>query len=176
MFHRSESFHPKEDELTLKERAEDAMDQARPLFEAESDDAFAAKIASDFISGRTSLAVFLDKYDSLRSDDLEPGELELASLAELEEFLADFFGDKELAHEFVDNEKARLAAINQAGWKYKILFRFFRNEAGGLCGRPAVAPDVPESGDEDEIRKNLKLIMNPSSDADDIGQKPAGKR
>lgn len=167
MFHRSESSPPEKTEMTLKERAEMAMDQARPLFDAESDDAFAAKIVSDFISGRIKLAEFLDKYDSLRSDGLEPGELEFSSLREMHDFLKELLGDEEVARDLADHEKSHLAVIKKAGWKYKILFRFFRNDAGDLCGRPAVAPTIPESGDEDDIRSKLKMIIEAPDDMSD---------
>ena len=163
----AESELPREEKKPdLMERMFVAKREARPLAEVEAEDEKSATLLNDFIYGRIGLQEFTNN-DSVRFGILKPGEIELADLDEMRAFLSRLFQDEALANELTGHEKEHLDKINEIGWPSRLVFRFFKDEDGGLSGRPGVMPDVPHVGDEQDIRSKLRFIIEAANDLSD---------
>ena len=152
-----------EEMLSLKERLERAKRDAQPLIEVEAQDERIAQTINDFLSSRISLDEFLQDY----SEDLPPGTVEFVNLDEMRSCLVELLRDEALADELTHHEKEHWEQVQEFGWQAKLLFRFFRDEQNALSGRPGVQPKIPRTGDEDEIRRKLKLIIEAAHDPSD---------
>lgn len=151
---------------SLEERKQRAMQEARPVADAEEKDKINARIINDFLQGRITLQEFQQK-GSQEFGQLQPGELELSDLEEMLAFLENLLKDSKLAKELTEHEEKHYKVIAEVGWPAKLLFRFFRNEKGKLSGRPGVEPKIPKEGDVDEIRKKLRQIIEAVDDPSD---------
>ncbi|MDO8241262.1 MAG: hypothetical protein Q7T51_04775 [Candidatus Moranbacteria bacterium] len=164
---KKDAFVEKEDLQNLVARTLLAKKEARQLIEVEAEDKESAMSVNNFIHGRISLQEF-NANDSTQFGILKPGEIELSGLDEMREFLADLLHNKELAQELVEHEREHFDKIMEIGWSAKLLFRFFRDNDGSLSGRPGVVPNIPRTGDENEIRNKLQSIIEAVHDASDM--------
>lgn len=159
-------FHPEQKTLErLSVRYERARDTAQSLEYAEKQDEAEADLINDFLSGRISLEKYHATDSIQRSTD---GVLELKNLNELKFFLDQLLNDESLAQELYEHEAEHYAEIIAVGWKAKILFRFFRDNKGKISGRPGIDLEVPKAGDENEIRRILRAILEAPEDQSDL--------
>lgn len=160
----------KESRPSLAERTFLAKKEARPLTEAEAEDEKSVVLINDFINGRISLQEF-NANDLTRAGKIRPGEVELMNLNEMRAFLRDLFHDDAIANELTEHEKEHLDKIIEIGWSARLLFRFFVDESGSLSGRPGVSPNIPEVGNEDDIRNKLRSIIEAAQEPSDTDER-----
>ncbi|MCK9378745.1 MAG: hypothetical protein M0P97_01200 [Candidatus Moranbacteria bacterium] len=159
----------KESQPTLAERTFLAKKEARPVVEAEIEDEKSAALINDFINGRIGLQEF-NANDLTKSGKIRPGEIELVNLEEMQTFLRDLFHDDAIANELTEHEKEHLDKIVEMGWSARLLFRFFIDDEGSLSGRPGVSPNIPEVGNEDDIRNKLRSIIEAAQEPSDTDE------
>lgn len=159
-------FSPKEKVWeSLSVRYERARDTAQSLEHSEKQDEAEADLINDFLSGKISLAEYHASDSTQRSSD---GVLELQDLSELKSFLDQLLNDESLAQELYEHESEHHAEITAVGWKAKIIFRFFEDFNGDLSGRPGIDLEIPKVGDEIEIRRILRSILEAPEEQSDL--------
>lgn len=161
-------FRKEENEnfLELLEKIEAAKTGARPLEEADEADLQEMELLSDFINGEIGLKEYHRR--TLNEGILAPGEIELPSLEEMHKALSKILGDEELATELVEHEKAHFEEAIKLGFAgTKLIIRFFKAD-DGLSLRPAFKILIPKEGDEEEIRKHLRIIIEAPQELSDL--------
>jgi len=157
----------KESQLSLLERINLAIKDARPIMEANREDEKMALLVNDFISGQISLNEF-NKINEIESEISKPGTVEFVSLEEMCHSLKELLGDEGIAEELTEHEREHFNKVVEVGWMAKILCRFFKDKNNEISLRPGILPDIPKIGNEDEIRNKLKTIIEAPSDQSDI--------
>lgn len=155
------------DKLSIPERKIIAMNNAQILEDAEADYGEQGGALRDFINGSISLKELREVLIEDKKHNEESGELELSNVEEMLAFLTDLFHDERLAKELTDHEKSHLDELRSRGLDGHLVFRFFKDQDGNMLGRPGVRLTIPETGDEDEIRANLKSVVEAPDDLSD---------
>jgi|GEM_PF-5989582 len=155
------------DKLSLAERKIIAMKNARVLEDVEAEHVEKGSVLRDFINGTISLKELREGLIEDKKANEESGELELGNVEEMLAFLADLFHNESLAKELTDHEKSHLDELRSRGLDGYLVFRFFKDQDGNMLGRPGVRLTIPESGDENEIRANLKSVVEAPEELSD---------
>jgi hypothetical protein len=157
------------DFVSLIAMLEKAKENAKPLTEAEIQDEQESKLLSNFINGKISLKEYHEQ--DTRGQNLTSGEIELPSIPALLKAITYLIGDEELAQELVDHETDHYNEALRLGFvRSKIVLRFF-TEDGDLSFRPGIVLALPDSGDEEQIRQHLKIIIEAPQELSDLDQK-----
>jgi hypothetical protein len=157
---------PPSEESNLRQKIEQAITVAPSLKEVERNDEKEAALLNEFISGKISLLEYHAR--STHNDEPAAGEVVVPSMETLLESLKNLLHDEELCRELVDHEADHFNEAIRLGFPdTKILLRFFR-ENGELSVRAAIALMLPKIGDEDLIRRHLRVIIEAPAELSDI--------
>ena len=151
---------------------ERAQQEAEDLDVAEQRDQEENILFEGFLSGRLTLKEYHDQDP--RGDTLYPGEVEIPTMEMLYESLLRCVR-RQIAEELVDHEQDHYDEAISAGFdQTKILIRFFQ-ENGSISLRPAIMIVLPKAGDETEIRRSLRAIIEAPEELSDTDQAQLGR-
>jgi hypothetical protein len=153
----------------LTERMRQAIIDAQSLEDADKHDREMALVINDFISGRIGLDEF-SEINEAENDISRPGTVEFSNLEEMCDSLGELLGDEEIARELTDHERCHFDKVIEVGWMARILCRFFKDESNDISLRPGILPDIPKSGNEEEIRNKLRSIIEAPHDQSDMDE------
>ena len=155
MKNKFEELNEKED---LKEKIRLTMQNAISLEEAEKRTNEEDSLLSSFINKQISLREYKEK-EAEHNLLQEAGVIKVSSLSEMYNAIYATIGNEEIARELVEHERSHCKEIEALGFGFELLLRFFKNENNIISFRPSISVDIPEDGNEDQIREKLKIII-----------------
>jgi hypothetical protein len=141
----------------LLEEIKKAELDSRPVEEADKEDLEEARAMRDFLNDKINLKEYLQICPNRRA--LRLGEVYVPGYGSLNKALLYLLKDKKLADEITEHEKSHLEEALRLGFAdSKLMLRFFR-ENEEISFRASMRLMIPEEGDEEEIRKRLRIII-----------------
>ncbi len=150
----------------LLKQLEAADRAAPPIAEFEARDTQENDLLSAFLRGEITLTEYHAR--DTRGDKLYPGEVEIPGLNMLYQSLLFLTKNANEARELTDHEGDHLREAIQLGFPdSKILIRFFKEDGRGSL-RPAISLILPQSGNEEQIRRNIRTIIEAPEELSDL--------
>lgn len=123
------------------------------------------KILREFVEGNS-----LENFNK-QPDIEQPGKVDFSNLNILSEVMHKLEFDEDLIEKTIAHEGAHAKEIERLGLVPKFSMRFFNTEKNRRRCIPATSFDLPEQGNEEELRKALKIILEAPLDLSDRDQK-----
>ncbi len=155
--------------LAALEKAEGV---APTLEQIEARDAIENDLLASFLNGSITLTEYHARDP--RGNRLYPGEVEIPGTDLLYRALLFLTQSEAEARELTLHESDHLREANQLGFPdSKMVIRFFK-DGQRTSLRPSITLILPTSGDENQIRRNVRAIIEAPEELSDLDKKQLG--